>query len=640
MSLTELAGLQISVVSKKEENFTQSDAAVFVLTHDDILRSGATSIPEALRLVPGFQVARIDANKWAVSTRGFIGRFSNKLLVLIDGRAVYSSLFSGVFWATQDILLEDVDRIEVIRGPGATLWGANAVNGVINVITRHSEETQGLLFFASAGTEERLSSAIRYGSRKGDRLSYRGYSKYTQRDAFVYSDGSRAADGWELFQGGFRADWENSPSNPMTLKADYYIGNLGHHMETIAPNPVRTVSYDFSGHVTGWNALFHSQKIFSNASVLNIQSYFDQFVRNESIVKGYINTLDLEVDYLFDIGRRNQMICGIGFRRIADRYDPSFAMDLSSSSKTQYLYSAFFQDDFQIINNRMRLTLGSKFEHREWTGFEYQPNFRILMTPNPLHTGWFAISRAVRTPSRAERNGRHLAYMERSELLSIPVVYGFQGNPDFKSESLTAIEAGYRYTPVNHLFVDLAVFSNHYDDLASVGLVSIQSIPPDDPEYILALTESDNKVRGYIVGFESLLEWKVATNWRLQFSYTYSKTQMQYFADGTGAYVDQVANIEGQIPRHQGFIRSFIDIPKGIRLDCNLRFMDKLPELGVRSYVNCDLRLGWQINKKVHLSLTGQNLMRAHVLEFIPELTYTSFAEIQRGIYTKLTISH
>lgn len=635
-SLQELSELQITIASKKEEKLLQTAAAVYVMTRDEIMRTGATNIPEVLRYIPGFQVASIDANKWAISTRGFIGRFSNKLLVLIDGRTVYTPIFSGVFWSMQDIVLEDIDRIEVIRGPGATLWGANAVNGIINIVTRHASETQGGLIAAYAGSEEKTSAVLRYGGKFSDNNFVRGFAKYSNHDPAVYTDGSRAADGWDVLHGGIRADLGKFPGNPITFQADIYTGRLGHTMNVVRVDPPRMEVFDYRGNMLGWNALLRSQTIFKDASVLTIQSYFDYLYKDEYIVKGRLATFDVDIDYLFDLGSRHQIHFGSGYRNVHHHYDESFVMSISQNVFNQDQISAFLQDDIQLIKNRLRLTVGSKFEHHYYTGFEFQPNIRAAYTPSENHSLWMAVSKAVRTPSVAEVEGRHIAYYDSSTFFSTPVLYGFEGNPDFGSEILYAFEAGYRFCPKSSLLLDISAFYNSYDHLASAKLGSIVPDPSPNTQYIIFYTLSDNKIAGSIYGVEWLLDWHLNRHIRLQLSHTMSQADMHTFGDGTILYVDQVANIEGQIPAHFGFIRTIYNLSNSLNLNIGIRFMDDLPELGIENYVEMDANVIWQVNNQMSINLSAKNLLNSSHLEFIPELYYTLHTMIQRSVYAKV----
>ena len=636
ISLQELGNLQVSLVSKKKEKLTHAAAAVYVITSDDIRRSGVTSIAEALKLVPGMQVARIDANKWAVTSRGFIGRFSNKLLVLIDGRSVYINLFAGVFWDMVDILLEDVDRIEVIRGPGATLWGANAVNGIINIVTKHAAQTQGGYISSGIGTEERLFGAFRLGKKLGQDFNYRIFTKYTKRDNFVHLNGETAADGWDIYQLGLRADWDRSPNHTMSLNAAVYHGTLGHTLETVTFQPPYSEVWDYKGDMGGWYALFHSQYIFKNASVLNFQCYSDYLERDEGTVIGKFGSFDLDLNYLFDIGHYNQVICGIGYRLLSDKFENTFYMNVIPPEIRHHLFSAFVQDDIIIRRNRFKITIGSKFEHHDYTGFEYQPNFRFLWTPDRMHTVWGAVSRAVRTPAIFEREERsyYNAQIVSYDIINLPILVRLQGNREFRSETLLAHELGYRYCPTPSFLIDIALFTNHYEHLFAGLYGSLSAETNGDNTYLVMPLLTSNQIYGNMYGSEILIDKEISPHWRIQTAYSLIKGVMHLQPGAVDS--NQVENIEKDNPLHQFFFRSSINLPRDIELDLNFRYMDELADMGIPDYCTLDIRLGWHPTQSLEVDIVGQNLLHDRFMEFIPEINYTQHTKVQRGVYFRL----
>jgi len=646
-SLQELAELQVTLVSKKEESLFKADAAIYVITQEDIRRSGVTSIPEALRMVPGLQVARIDANKWAVTARGFIGRFSNKLLVLIDGQSVYTHIFSGVFWDMQDVMLADVDHIEVIRGPGATLWGANAVNGIINIVTKNARDTQNGFVQAGIGTEEKVFSNFRYGGKLSNDMVYRGYLKYFERDHFIFpSDtalderaGKRAFDGWNSLRGGFRIDWDQTPSNTFMLKGDLHYGEFGHTMETMSIEPPYMGLEDYRGNMAGGDIIFKWQKIFSNASEMTLQTYGDYFKKDEGVIIGTILTYDLEFNYLFDLGRDHQIICGLGYRLIKDHFQNTLMMRVDPDRRYWNLFSGFLQDDYQIIDNRFRVTFGSKIEHNDITGFEIQPNLRLLWTPSTNHTLWAALARAVRTPARGESGSGYimLRIIQITPTYPTPVMVILRGNPDFKSENLIANEIGYRFYSGDKIFFDLSTFYNTYDHLFSGKFLEEIVMEDPPPQHIEAAAIPVNQIAGYGYGCEVALDWRTCNFWQQKIGYTYTQYNMHVTEGGQDTAT--VANIEGQCPHHQVYIRSSINLPYRFELDFGLRYVDDLPELKIKSYWNLDCHLSHSPMKNVRISIVGQNLLHKDILEFIPELDYTVHTRSQRGIYGSITIN-
>ena len=438
LSLEDLMTLEVTSASRKAQSLADTAAAVFVITSEDLRRSGVTNIPDALRMVPGVTVARIDSSKWAVTVRGFNGRFARKLLVLIDGRSAYSPLFSGVFWDAQDTLLEDVERIEVIRGPGATIWGANAVNGVINIITKKAADTTGGLAVAGAGSFERGFGAVRYGTDIGDWGAVRAYGKYFNRNELKAEDGRPADDSWDMGRGGFRMDGKRG-LNSFTLQGDYYGGT---ERETItfpdlaAPPSFSTVR---TAHTTvgGGNLLSRWTRSLADDSELSLQFYYDRNKRNIPQLFGdTTDTIDLDLLHRFQWGSRHETVWGGGFRFIDERITGSDTLSFNPAERNERLYSAFLQDDITVVQDRLHLIIGSKFEHNVYTGFELQPSGRLIWTPNEQISLWSAVSRAVHTPSRGESDN----------LLNQKVVEVPNQNPDPDSALLSIFIAAWDYS--------------------------------------------------------------------------------------------------------------------------------------------------------------------------------------------------
>ncbi|MFN7140717.1 MAG: TonB-dependent receptor plug domain-containing protein, partial [Limisphaerales bacterium] len=461
LSLTDLLNVEVTTVSRAAEPLSQAPAAITVIKGEDIRRTGATTIPDALRLAPGLQVAQVDAHTWAISARGFNDVFANKLLVMIDGRTVYSPLFSGVFWDVQDTLLEDIDRIEVIRGPGAALWGANAVNGVINIITKDARDTHGVLLSAGTGTEELGFGHVRYGAKLSENASARVYAKYFNRDNARLLDGSAANDHWEMFRGGFRLDWQPGDPNLLTFQGDAYVGTLDqtYNVPTFTPPFTALLADDIEAH--GGNILGRWTHTFSSDSEMIWQLYFDQSVRNTPVFQEERVTADLDFQHHFILGERQRITWGGGYHRTDDEAGNTLSVALIPEERGLNLYSAFIQDEIQIIHDKLALTLGSKFEHNDFTGFEIQPNARIAWTPLTNAVLWGAVSRAVRTPSRAEHD------IIINPPGAPPGSASLFGNRNFDSEDLIAYEIGFRSQPTTRMTWEIATFYNDYDNLRS-----------------------------------------------------------------------------------------------------------------------------------------------------------------------------
>ena len=484
MSIEDLMEIEVTSVSRKAERLSDASAAVFVITREDIRRSGVTSIPEALRMAPGLEVARIDSSKWAITARGFNGRFANKILVLFDGRTVYSPLFSGVFWDRQDTLLEDIDRIEVIRGSGATLWGANAVNGVINIITKNAGETVGGLVTAGGGNQERGFGSVRYGLKLGEDTTLRLFAKYLDRTPFVDAAGREAADSWHAVRGGFRLDSEPSEKNTLTIQGDIYDGRLGETYTLPLLVPPFSQTFDSRSSNFGANLLSRWKHVFSDTSDMSLQLYYDRTEQTMAILGEKRDTLDIDFQHRFELGDRQELIWGAGYRFTHDNITNTPTASIQPASLGQDLFSAFVQDSITIVRDKLRLTLGSKFEHNDMTGFEVQPNARLLFTPNERNTLWAAVSRAVRTPSRTENdillNQLTIPPSTPQNPGPIPVLVEVKGSNTHISEELIAYEVGYRAKPHPRFLLDIAAFYNiyhHLNSISSTGATSLDSLP-------------------------------------------------------------------------------------------------------------------------------------------------------------------
>jgi iron complex outermembrane receptor protein len=594
LSLEELFEIEVTSVSKKSEKLSETAAAVHVVTDEDIRRSGAPSIPEALRDVPGVEVARVDSHQYAITARGFNSTTANKLLVLMDGRSVYTPLYAGVFWDAQDTLMEDIARIEVIRGPGATVWGANAVNGVINVINKSAEETQGLLTTGGGGTEERGFGGVRYGGRLGPNAYFRVYGKYFDRDDSVLPNGTDAHDRFRMGQGGFRMDWKPRTDQLLTLQGDIYDGSVEQ------PSAGDT-------DLKGGNILGRWTRRFSENSDLQVQAYYDRTDRNIPLVFGEkLDTLDLDVRHRFSLARGHDVVWGFGYRYTNDHVDNSPALAFLPPHETRRLATAFVQDEVTLVENRLHLSLGSKFEHNDYTGFEFEPSARLAWTPSREQTVWAAISRAVRAPSRIDRE--FFAPAQPPFLLA--------GGPNFQSEKVYAFEAGYKVQPAATLSASAATFYNVYKDLRS-----LESGPP--------LTIA-NGLEGESYGVELEANYQPAARWRLNAGYTFFQLNLRVRPGSTDTTQKRQ---EGDSPRNSAFLESRLDLPRNVELDATLRYVDSLSNQGVPHYVAFDARLGWHASKALELSIVGSNLSDPQHPEFGTPATRR---EIQRRVYGKV----
>lgn len=623
LSLEQLMQIEVTSAAKKPQKLSQTATAMYVITSEDIRRSGVTSIPEALRMAPGVQVAHIDHNKWSVSIRGFSSLFCDDLLVLMDGRTVYNSLFSGVFWDVQDTLLEDVERIEIIRGPGASLWGANAVNGVINIITKSSQDTKGTLLTTGAGSEDKIISGLRYGDSLGDLGTYRVYAKHTDRNEFVDARGHKAWDDSDMLRAGFRADLNPADRHRFTIQGDIYDATSGTRVTMPTVAPPYTTQMDTDMEMDGGNLLARYQHQFSNGSNFTLQAYYDRADRKLFFGKLERETIDLDLQHRFSWGKRQEIIWGLGYRHIDHEVSVTTEM-LSFGDRRMDLFSGFLQDEITLIPERLALIIGSKCEHNDFTGFEIQPNARLLWTPNQTTTLWAAVSRAVRTPSRANHDITMLmAVIPPNPLNPLPTKVVFTGDDSFDSEELLAWEAGYRTQLRDNLNIDLALFYNQYDDIEgdAPGTTSV-TFPT-----VTMTIKPENTYDVTIYGAELLIDWQPFAWWRLQFA---------------GSCMDMDSDPDSErdqeSPEYQLSLRSLVDLPHNLEFDLWLRTMDELPTPDIPSYTQLDLRLGWQPLEYLELSLSGQNLLDPRQPEYAENLFVFDNSEVERSFYLKATL--
>jgi iron complex outermembrane recepter protein len=613
-SLDTLMNLEVTSVSKKEEKLSQSAAAIFVITQEDIRRSGATSIPEVLRIVPGLDVAQVDANNWAISSRGFNDRFANKMLVMIDGRTVYSMLFCGTFWDVQDTVLEDIERIEVIRGPGGALWGANAVNGIINIITKSAKDTQGGLITLGSGNLDRGFGSVRYGGKLPSRGFYRFYSKYLSREDSATSSGGNAGDDRNTIRGGFRTEWSPSLQDVLSVQGDIYNGREGESVTgLVSLNPILKNTFNDRKSIAGGDVLGRWRHTFSNGSDTTLQLFYDAYNRTDSELGETRRTFDLDFQHHFVWGKRHDILWGFGYRFNTDGTRGSLAISFNPGSLSQNLYSTFAQDEIALLPGRLRLTLGAKFEHNLFTGLETQPGARLLWTPSARHAFWTAMARAVRTPARSDISMRvnMNATVDADGTVTLDSMVG---NPNSRSEDLVAYEAGYRAQLARRLSFDLAAFHNVYTHLTTVepGIPFAENSP--FPPHVVMPMVLDNKMRGEAHGVETTTNWKLTDRWTLSAAYTLF--QIHLHRNPSSQDLISGSRIEGTSPRHQFQFRSRLDLQQNLELDTSAYFVARLPTDSVPSYTRVDTRLRWRFSERTELSIVGQNLLQPRHKEF------------------------
>ena len=450
--LEQLMQMNITTVSRGGQKLSRSPAAVFVITREMIRRSGASSIPELLRFAPGIEVARISLTQWAITARGFNGQWANKLLVLVDGRTVYDPTFSGVHWDSQDMLLEDIERIEVIRGPGAVMWGANAVNGVINIITRSSKDTQGGLLQLSAGNQDRGAVGARYGARAGENLYYRAYSKAFRR---LHPNQSGGNDKWDALRGGFRADWDASRRDSVTVIGDLFRDNTDRRGINQSARP------------SGADVLARWERRLSGKSEFALQVYYDRARRSGQDASEKLDTFDVDFQHRFRMANAHELLWGLEGRWTVDEFTNGPNLAFSPAGQSRALKTGFLQDDITLLENRLYLTVGAKLEHNSYTGIELQPGLQVIWTPSATTSYWASVARAVRSPSRVD-TGLGADLMETRDPSGLPVMLRLAGQPGMRSETLVAYEAGARAQVARPLSLDVSAYYHAYDRLRTL----------------------------------------------------------------------------------------------------------------------------------------------------------------------------
>jgi len=633
LKLEDLMNIEVTSVSKKEQKMSRTAAAVFVITAEDIRRSGANSIPDLLRMVPGVEVAQINGSECAITVRGFNGQYSNKLLVLVDGRTVYSPMFSGVYWDEQDLVLADIERIEVIRGPGATVWGANAVNGVINIITKKAGDTQGGVLTTDDGSYEHGSGNMRYGGKLGSRATYRVFGKGFNRASLLAPDGSDGRDDWNMVHGGFRIDGSASDRDTVTLQGEGHSGNAGEIVSSIVSiSPPVNGLFDLRDRYSGWNLLSRWNHVASPHSDTSLQIYFDRSTRTDSTYGFGLNSFDVDFQHHVGWGARQDLVWGAGYRLNSDTTNPTPRIAFTPAGRTTHLLSSFIQDEITVRPERLFVSLGTKLEHNAYTGFELEPSARVAWIPNDRNTFWAAVSRAQRTPSREDTGVEaHLTVVPGPG--NLPLVIGYAGNPNQKSEHETSVEAGYRAKLSNRFALDATVFFNHYAHLFSVepGTPVFEA----DPPHLVLLNTFDNLSHGETHGVEMFADWKVASRWTLNPGYSF--LTMHIHRDPGGQDELTGFTTEGTIPNHQAQLRSQLYLRRQWQWNTSAYFVARLPYLAIPSYTRVDSNLIWQVGERFSVSLVGQNLLRERHQELSGPSVLVQSDLIKRSAYVNLT---
>jgi len=630
LSLEELSQIEVTTPSKEPVTVLQTPAAIYVITGEDIRRSGATCIPEALRLAPGVEVARIDSNTWSIGIRGFGTNLTRSVLVLIDGRTVYTPLVAGTYWDVQDTMMEDIDRIEVIRGPGGTIWGPNAVDGVINVITKSAQETKGTLVSAGGGSFEQGFLNARYGGGNGANLNYRIYGKGFTRGPEYHPDGNNYDD-WRSVQGGFRVDWQANPRDTFTFQGDAYDEKEGESVAAESYTPPYAQIVNAFGGLSGSNLMARWERTLSDSNSIHLQAYWDRTDRQTPNFAEVRNTFDVDFLQRLRLPYRQEISWGLGAR--VDPIDDSVVvsgLQFLPLKRTDYLFTAFVQDQIGLVENRLSLILGTKLLRTNFTGVDPEPSARLLWTPSDKQSVWAAFTHALRTPSDSEENFYLLGY-QYTLPNGMPSFARFNPNTRFAPEQLNGSELGYRRLFSPKLYLDIAAFYNHYHDLFSEDLTGptfLEETPA--PPHLLLPADFANGLEAYTKGVEIAPEWRPADFLRLRGSYSY--LHMNVYRTRDLLNVEPPATISGASPQHQVSVQSAFDLSKRLQLDLTYRYVSSLPVLAVPSYSTGDFRLGWRFSRQVELSVIGQNLFQPWHEEY-------GSVGIRRSVYARLTWS-
>jgi iron complex outermembrane receptor protein len=620
LSLEELSQIEVTTPTKEPTPAFRSPVAIYIITSDDIRRSGVTNIPDALRLAPGVEVSRIDSNKWSVGIRGFGTRLSRDVLVLIDGRSVYTTFTAGTYWETQDTLIDDIDRIEVIRGPGGTIWGPNALNGVINIITKSTKDTRGIYASAVAGNVEQGFGRFRYGGGDPNGLTYRFYGKGFTRGPEYHFDKDNFDD-WRGGQGGFRMDWAKSDRDSFQVSGDSYRQEDGERVGLSTYNPPVNETIDGNADLSGGNILAKWTRKLRNTDNFQLQFYYDRTNRYEVNFGENRDTYDIDYIQHTLVGTRHQLTYGLGARASYGRFkEVSDGLVFSPYDRLDYLLSAFVQDEITLVNKKLTLTVGSKLLKTNFTGLEFEPSIRLLYTPTEKHTIWASYTHAIRAPSRADREfflSSFLGYAGNLEFFA-----RFNANPAFAPEQLNGYEIGYRTLVAKNVYIDFAGFVNHYHNLFSQDLTGgpfvETTLPFPDPNppspHLLITAQFRNSLYGDTKGFEIAPEWRPLEFWRLRASYSYLNMDLETaptIALGAGP-----GSVEGSSPKHEITATSSFEIGKRLQADLTYRYSSALPAQSAPAYSTGDARVAWRFTPHLELAGVGRDLLQPFHIEY------------------------
>ncbi|REK08656.1 MAG: hypothetical protein DWQ37_20170 [Planctomycetota bacterium] len=613
--VVETADRQVSTVGR-------TPAAVFVITQEMIERSGARYLAEALRMAPGISVAKVDSSSWAVTARGFQGLYANKLLVQIDDRVVYSpTTFGGVFWDVQYLPLANVERIEIIRGPGTTAWGSNAVNGVINVITKRASETQGAYIESGGGNQEQDFNTVQYGGTSAD-VAWRAWGQQFDRNKGWSPNDIQ--DQWRQQRGGFRADWSLTPEDTLTLQGEVFNGYEGERFTNTIPFPPGTDVVNDELHTSGGNVVLHYDRVVDDDTRWRLWAYFDKLRRNHTTFAFTQDMYDIDLQYQFRTSENHLWVAGANYRRVQDFTRGGFSFFLEPSDFAQNWASVFAQDTMTLADDFAYLTLGIRLEYNTFGRFQPEPTARLLFTPSERESLWFAISRAARNPTRVD------AGVNERIFLGGNLYADFIGSRSVRAEGLVAYEAGYRAAPTDEFSWDLATYINDYNSLIGFGAVGPPM--PDGPNILIPVPLKNN-TRALSYGAELTATYKFSDTWQVTGAYSWFGVNAE-----SGETIDiTVPIIDGGTPHNQLYLRSSWDWGTATRFDLIGRYVDRVSALDVPKYIEMDAVMSWRATPTLDFSIVGQNLLQPHHLEYVDWQTGLHSTEVVRGVYGRLT---
>ena len=627
MNLEDLMNLQVTSVAKRQQSLSKAGAAVFVITQEDIRRSGAQNIPDALRMVPGVQVAQVNRNRWAVSIRGFLDTFGNKVLVLVDGRTVYRNSISGVFWDEIDMPMENIDRIEIVRGPGGTVWGANAVNGVINILTKRAADTQGMLVTAASGSEANAETTVQYGGKAGRSGAYRLFGRYNNVNNTRWSDNQNALDGSNRFSGGFRSDWNVSSGDRFTVQGDFQRLGAGQKIDVPSASPfLATDRIPDRIEFTGENVVARWTHTFRNGSEASLQFYDDHYIRLDTGLRDSANVADFDFQHHVALTNRNDIVWGAGYRLASSNSRAGRYLGFKPSEYKNQLSSTFVQDEFAITPT-LSFTLGSKFEHNSVTGFDYEPGAQLVWEKSKRQTFWTSIAKAVRQPARSDIN---LVGAFRNVPLG-DGAYGVvqltqDGHGDV--EKLYSAQVGHRAQWKDQVSIDSVFFFSSYRKLQTVEPLQPYFTFLDGPPHLVIPAAFGYFGNATSYGVEMSASWRVSHRWKL--TPQFSALRLDEVVTSPGKLAIEL----GQTARYLLGARSSFNLTR--RLEWDASFNTTPAIAGTPGFTRVDSRLGWRFGEGVELSVVGQNLLSARHVEF-PDANFVSHAPVERTVFGKIT---